>query len=74
MGGDQIENFINAIDQKYGENKITLGGNNQYIFDAERRFSENYGHEVMTGKMTADEAMKQIRDSFRNQSVRIVQE
>jgi ABC-type glycerol-3-phosphate transport system substrate-binding protein len=74
MGGDQFENFINAIDQKYGENKITLGGNNQYIFDAERRFSENYGHEVMTGKMTADEAMKQIRDSFRNQSVRIVQE
>lgn len=74
MGGDQFENFINAIDEKYGERKITLAGNSQYIFDAERRFSENYGHEVMSGEITADEAIKAIRDNFRAQNIRIVKE
>lgn len=74
MGGDQFENFINAIDEKYGENKITLSGNSQYIFDHERRFSNNYGHEVMTGKITADEAIRQIRAGFRTQGIPIVKE
>jgi len=74
MGGDQFENFINTIEEKYGENKITLSGNSQYIFDHERRFSNNYGHEVMSGKMTADEAIKTIRETFRKQNVRIVRE
>lgn len=42
MGGNQFETFINSIDQKYGENQTTLGENSQYIFDYERRFSNNY--------------------------------
>ena len=74
MGGDQFENFINSIEEKYGENKITLGGNSQYIFDYDRRFSNNYGHEVMAGQMTADEAIRTIRESFRTQNIKIVKE
>lgn len=74
FGGDQFEDFVNGIDEKYGENMITLSGNSQYIFDQERRFSKNYGHEVMMGEITADEAMRRIRENFREQNIRIVQE
>ncbi|WP_157202428.1 hypothetical protein [Marinilabilia salmonicolor] len=50
MESDQFETFINSINHKYGENKITPGGNSQYFFDYERRFSNNLGHEVMDGR------------------------
>jgi ABC-type glycerol-3-phosphate transport system substrate-binding protein len=71
MGGDQFENYLNAIDEKYGEDQITLSGNSQYIFDYERRFSNNFGHEVLMSKVTADEAIKTIRETFRAQNIRI---
>lgn len=66
MGGDHFENFITEIENKYGENKIALSGNNKYIFNYDQRFTANMAHEVLTGKMTADEAMETLRSKFTN--------
>jgi ABC-type glycerol-3-phosphate transport system substrate-binding protein len=66
IGTNQFEEYNNGINQKYGSKKVNFIDDSRIIFGNTRRKLNNYSKEVIQGKVTADEAMVQIRNELRN--------
>ncbi len=66
IGTNQFEEYNNGINQKYGSKKVNFIDDSRIIFGNTRRKLNNYSKEVLQGKITADEAMVQIRKELKN--------
>lgn len=65
FGLDKFENYEYVMDHKYGQHKINVFYNSVYFFgkeneNVEMSFDGSYINHILTGKMTADEAIKGI--------------
>jgi hypothetical protein len=65
FGVDDFEAFTNHIAKKYGTKKYGQTNGSEFMLGDINRGQPNYYEEVLTGKLTADEAMRKIRASIR---------
>jgi hypothetical protein len=65
FGTDQFEAYTNHIAKKYGTRKYAYNSNSEHIYGVSKRNLPNYFVEVLTGELTADDAMKRIRVALR---------
>ncbi len=65
FGLDRFENFQYMIDKKYNENKISLIDNSELLFGYDNKNVSNYSDIVFSGEITADEAMKKIKNQIK---------
>jgi len=63
FGGDQFEKFSYQLKTTYGTNTYKNQENSSMIFNQKYSNEPNYFMEVLTGKLTAVEAMKRIRSN-----------
>jgi hypothetical protein len=64
FGADQFESFSSHIQKKYGLNTYRYFESSSWFLDDKNASTKNYFDEVIEGKMTAREAMSQIRKSI----------
>jgi len=64
FGTDQFENFSYQLKTTYGSNTYKNQENSSMIFNQKFSLEPNYFMEVLTGEITANEAMKRIRSKM----------
>jgi ABC-type glycerol-3-phosphate transport system substrate-binding protein len=64
FGSDQYENFASHIKKTYGSSTYKISENSSLIFGSEYSLEKNYFMEVISGELTADEAMAKIHERF----------
>ena len=64
FGGDQFENFSKYIQTRFGTNTYRYYGSSSWVLDDSHAETPIYYTEVITGKLTAKEAMAKIRSSI----------
>ncbi len=64
FGADKIENFSYYIQNKFGTHTFLQEDANSKFFGVANAKVQDYIHEVLLGDMTADEAMRKIRNQL----------
>jgi ABC-type glycerol-3-phosphate transport system substrate-binding protein len=64
FGYDNVENFTYTIQKKYGRSKVSADLPSK-LFGTAHASENSYFHEVLQGKMTADEAIKSIKSNLK---------
>ena len=67
FGSDQFENFSKKIQVTYGSNTYVMHENSSLIFNQKLTNEPNYFMDVLTGKLSADEAILRIKKSLANE-------
>lgn len=65
IGSNQFEEYNSGINKKYGAKKVNFIDDSRIIFGNTRRKINSYSKEVLQGKITADEAMIEIKKQLR---------
>lgn len=65
FGLDKFERYQYEIDRKYGSNKIGSINDASFCFGKENAQIRNYSKEVLTGEMTAKQAIKEINKQLK---------
>ena len=71
FGFDRFDVFQNKIDQKYSGHKIIVTYNSSCCFGNDNSELSNYSEEVLSGVMSAKDAMEQIRKELRSKGIRL---
>ena len=61
FGFDKFENYHYMIDRKYGNHKTDVFNDSKFCFGAGNEFIQDNSVEVLSGMISADQAMKDIR-------------
>lgn len=65
FGTDKVENFSSFIQETYGNHTYLQEDNYSKVLGMRNIKVPGYVHEVLTSKLTADEAMRKIRSQLR---------
>lgn len=66
FSSDQYENFATHIQKTYGTNTYKMSENSSLIFGSKYANETSYFVEVVSGELTADQAMVLIRERFKD--------